>query len=77
MVPDSTIQDNVAEQSQTVLDLRATDARHRSSDMEKIIKEMEIGNNKSFLRDTKNEKDSNNENSEDDLLALIVHYNES
>ena len=71
MVPNTRSQDKVSEESQTVLDLRATDARHRSSDMEKIIKEMEIGNNESFRRDTRNEKDSNNDNSEDDLLALI------
>ena len=71
MVPSTRSQDKVSEESQTVLDLRATDARHRSSDMEKIIKEMEIGNNESFRRDTRNEKDSNNDNSEDDLLALI------
>ena len=71
MVSNTRTQDKVAEVSQTVLDLRATDARHRSSDMEKIIKEMEIGNNESFRRDTRNEKDSNNDNSEDDLLALI------
>ena len=71
MVPNTRSQEKVSEESQTVLDLRATDARHRSSDMEKIIKEMEIGNNESFRRDTRNEKDSNNDNSEDDLLALI------
>ena len=71
MVPNTRSQDKVSEESQTVLDLRATDARHRSSDMEKIIKEMEIGNNESFRRDTRNEKHSNNDNSEDDLLALI------
>ena len=71
MVPNTRSQDKVSEESQTVLDLRATDARHRSSDMEKIIKEMEIGINESFRRDTRNEKDSNNDNSEDDLLALI------
>ena len=71
MVPSTRSQDKVSEESQTVLDLRATDARHRSSDMEKIIKEMEIGNNESFRRDTRNEKDINNDNSEDDLLALI------
>ena len=71
MVPSTRSQDKVSEESQTVLDLRATDTRHRSSDMEKIIKEMEIGNNESFRRDTRNEKDSNNDNSEDDLLALI------
>ena len=71
MVPNTRSQDKVSEESQTVLDLRATDARHRSSDMEKIIKEMEIGNNESFRRDTRNEKVSDNENSEDDLLALI------
>ena len=71
MVPNTRSQDKVSEESQTVLDLRATDARHRSSDMEKIIKEMEIGNNESFRRDTRNEKDSTNDNSEDDLLALI------
>ena len=71
MVPNTRSPDKVSEESQTVLDLRATDARHRSSDMEKIIKEMEIGNNESFRRDTRNEKDSNNDNSEDDLLALI------
>ena len=71
MVPNTRSQDKVSEESQTVLDLRATDARHRSSDMEKIIKEMEIGNNESFRRDTRNEKDSNDDNSEDDLLALI------
>ena len=71
MVPNTRSQDKVSEESQSVLDLRATDARHRSSDMEKIIKEMEIGNNESFRRDTRNEKDSNNENSDDDLLALI------
>ena len=71
MVPNTRSQEKVSEESQTVLDLRATDARHRSSDMEKIIKEMEIGNNESFRRDTRNEKDINNDNSEDDLLALI------
>ena len=71
MVPNTRSHDKVSEESQTVLDLRATDARHRSSDMEKIIKEMEIGNNESFRRDTRCEKDSNNDNSEDDLLALI------
>ena len=71
MAPNTMSQDKVSEESQTVLDLRATDARHRSSDMEKILKEMEIGNNESFRRDTRNEKNSNNDNSEDDLLALI------
>ena len=71
MVSNTRAQDNVAEGSQTVLDLRATDARHRSSDMDKIIKEMEIGNNESFQRNTKKEKDGSSDNSEDDLLALI------
>ena len=71
MVSNTSTQDKVAEGSQTVLDLRATDARHRSSDMDKIIKEMEIGNNESFQRNTKKEKDGSSDNSEDDLLALI------
>ena len=71
MVSNTRAQDKVAEGSQTVLDLRATDARHRSSDMDKIIKEMEIGNNESFQRNTKKEKDGSSDNSEDDLLALI------
>ena len=71
MVSNTRTQDKVAEGSQTVLDLRATDARHRSSDMDKIIKEMEIGNNESFQRNTKKEKDGSSDNSEDDLLALI------
>ena len=39
--------------------------------MDKIIKEMEIGNNESFQRNTKKEKDGSSDNSEDDLLALI------
>ena len=55
MVPNTRIQEKVAEESQTVLDLRTTDARHRSSDMEKIIKEMEIGNEKSFQGNIKKE----------------------
>ena len=71
MLSNTRTQDKVAEGSQTVLDLRATDARHRSSDMDKIIKEMEIGNNESFQRNTKKEKDGSSDNSEDDLLALI------
>ena len=71
MVSNTRTQDKVAEGSQTVLDLRATDARHRSSDMDKIIKEMEIGNNESFQRNTKKEKEGSSDNSEDDLLALI------
>ena len=71
MVPNTRTQEKVAEESQTVLDLRAADARHRSSDMEKIIKEMEIGNNESFQGNTKKEIDDGNDNSEDDLLALI------
>ena len=71
MVPNTRTQEKVAEESQTVLDLRATDARHRSSDMEKIIKEMEIGNEESFQGNTKKEIDGGNDNSEDDLLALI------
>ena len=71
MVSNTRAQDNVAEGSQTVLDLRATDARHRSSDMDKIIKEMEIGNSESFQRNTKKEKEGSSDNSEDDLLALI------
>ena len=71
MVSNTRTQDKVAEGSQTVLDLRATDARHRSSDMDKILKEMEIGNNESFQRNTKKEKDGSSDNSEDDLLALI------
>ena len=71
MVSNTRTQDKVAEGSQTVLDLRATDARHRSSDMDRIIKEMEIGNNESFQRNTKKEKDGSSDNSEDDLLALI------
>ena len=71
MVSNTRTQDKVAEGSQTVLDLRATDARHRSSDMDKIIKEMEIGNNESFQRNTKKEKGGSSDNSEDDLLALI------
>ena len=71
MVPSTRSQDKVSEESQTVLDLRATDTRHRSSDMEKIIKEMEIGNEESFQGNTKKEIDCDNDNSEDDLLALI------
>ena len=71
MVPNTRIQEKVAEESQTVLDLRATDARHRSSDMEKILKEMEIGNEQYIQGNTKKEVDGGNDNSEDDLLALI------
>ena len=71
MVPNTRTQEKVAEESQTVLDLRATDARHRSSDMEKILKEMEIGNEQYIQGNTKKEVDGGNDNSEDDLLALI------
>ena len=54
---------------QTILDLRKAGSRNRSSDMEKIIKEMDLGNNNSNISGSGNENKTNTE--EDDLIALI------
>ena len=54
---------------QTILDLRKAGSRNRSSDMEKIIKEMDLGNNNSNISDSRNKNKTNTE--EDDLIALI------
>ena len=54
---------------QTILDLRKAGSRNRSSDMEKIMKEMDVGNNNSNNSDSGNENKPNTE--EDDLIALI------
>ena len=54
---------------QTILDLRKAGSRNRSSDMEKIIKEMDFGNNNSNNSDSDNKNKPNTE--EDDLIALI------
>ena len=54
---------------QTILDLRKAGSRNRSSDMEKIIKEMELGSNSANLEQLSNKDTTNND--EDDLIALI------
>ena len=54
---------------QTILDLRKAGSTNRSSDMEKIIKEMDLGNNNSNISVSGNENKTNTE--EDDLSALI------
>ena len=56
------------DESQTILDLRAVGSRKRGSDMEKIIKEMDVERQVSTIDNSNNsEKDS----TEDDLIALI------
>ena len=57
--------------SKRVLDLKACDVRHRSSDMERIINEMTIGENVSDFHERKHKKDDQKDDMEDELLALI------
>ena len=54
---------------QTILDLRKAGSRNRSSDMEKILKEMDLGENERSKTELSNKKTTNND--EDDLIALI------
>ena len=64
----STTKQSVIDESQTILDLRAVGSRKRGSDMEKIIKEMDVERQVSTIDNSNNsEKDS----TEDDLIALI------
>ena len=51
------------------MDLRKAGSRSRSSDMEKIIKEMELGSNSANKEQLTNKNTTNDE--EDDLIALI------
>ena len=62
-------ENNLDDTPQTILDLRKAGSRNRSSDMEKIIKEMDLGNNNSNISDSGNKNKPNTE--EDDLIALI------
>lgn len=54
---------------QTILDLRKAGSRNRSSDMEKILREMDLGENERNKTELSNKKTTNND--EDDLIALI------
>ena len=54
---------------QTILDLRKAGSRNRSSDMEKILREMEFGESEPSRTELSNKKTTNND--EDDLIALI------
>ena len=64
----STTKQSVIDDSQTILDLRAVGSRKRGSDMEKIIKEMDVEGRVSTLDNSNN---SQKDSTEDDLIALI------
>ena len=54
---------------QTILDLRKAGSRNRSSDMEKILREMDLGESEQGKIEASNKHTTNND--EDDLIALI------
>ena len=62
-------ENSIDDTPQTILDLRKAGSRNRCSDMEKIIKEMEIDDNETNTADKSNNKTTNYQ--EDDLIALI------
>ena len=57
--------------SKQFLDLKVSDVRQRSSDMEKIINEMTIGGNTSKFNDSNHKRENQTDSTEDDLIALI------